>query len=51
LQKKEIDDEDDDVISNSKIKDVNIVQVKLISAQDQDELKKKDLQAYETVRK
>jgi hypothetical protein len=41
LQKKDIDDEDDDVIANSKIQGVNIVQDNLRSAQDQDELKKK----------
>jgi hypothetical protein len=41
LQKKEIDDEDDYVIANSKIQVVNIVQDKLRNAQDQDELKKK----------
>jgi hypothetical protein len=40
-QKKEIDDEDDDVISNSKIQEINDGQDKLSSVQDQDELKKK----------
>jgi hypothetical protein len=40
-QKKEIDNEDDDVIANSKIQDVKDVQDSLRSSQDQDELKKK----------
>jgi hypothetical protein len=41
-QKKKIDiDEDDDVIANSKIQELNIVQDKLRSSQNQDELKKK----------
>jgi hypothetical protein len=40
-QKKEIDDEDDDVIANSKIQEVHIVQDKLRSSENQDELKKK----------
>jgi hypothetical protein len=31
LQKKEIDNEDDDVIANSKIQEINIVQDKLES--------------------
>jgi hypothetical protein len=38
-QKKEIDDEDDDVIANSKIQEFKDGQDKLSSAQDQDELK------------
>jgi hypothetical protein len=42
-QKKEIDDEDDDVIANSKIHEVNYGQDKLRSVQDQDELKKKKI--------
>jgi hypothetical protein len=41
LQKKETDDEDDDVIANSKIQEVKDGQDKLSSIQDQDELKKK----------
>jgi hypothetical protein len=45
LKKKEIDDEDDDVIANSKMKEVKDGQVKLRSVQDQDELKKKDYSA------
>jgi hypothetical protein len=40
-QKKEIDDEDDDVIANSNIQEVKDGQDKLSSVQDQDELKKK----------
>jgi hypothetical protein len=40
-QKKETDDEDDDVIANSKIQEVKDGQDKLSSVQDQDELKKK----------
>jgi hypothetical protein len=42
-QKKEIDDEDDDIITNSKIQEVSIVQDKLSSVQDQDELNKKKI--------
>jgi hypothetical protein len=42
-QKKETDNEDDDVIENSKIHDVKDGQDKLRSAQDQDELKKKNV--------
>jgi hypothetical protein len=41
LQKKGIDDEDDDVIANSNIQGVNIYQDNLKSASDQDELMKK----------
>jgi hypothetical protein len=41
LQKKEIDDEDDDVIANSKIQEIKDGQYKLSSVQNQDELKKK----------
>jgi hypothetical protein len=40
-QKKEIDDEDDDIIANSKIQEVKGGQDKLSSVQDKDELKKK----------
>jgi hypothetical protein len=40
-QKKEIDDEDNDVIANSKIQEVNNVQDMLRSSQNQDESKKK----------
>jgi hypothetical protein len=40
-QKKETDDEDDDVIENSKIQEVKDSQDKIKSEQDQDELKKK----------
>jgi hypothetical protein len=43
LHKKEIDDEDDDVITNSKIQEVKIVQDQLSSVQDQDELKTKKI--------
>jgi DNA-binding phage protein len=43
LQKKKIDDEDDDFIANSKIQEVNDSQDKLSSVQDQDELKKKKI--------
>jgi hypothetical protein len=42
-QKKEIDDEDDDVVGNMKIQEVNIVQDKLSSVQDHDELNKKKI--------
>jgi hypothetical protein len=42
-QKKETDDEDDDVIANSKIQEVKDGQDKLSSVQDQDELKKKKI--------
>jgi hypothetical protein len=42
-QKKETDDEDYDVIANSKIQDVKDGQNKLRSVQDQDELKKKKI--------
>jgi hypothetical protein len=42
-QKKETDDEYDDVIANSKIQEVKDVQDKLGSVQDQDELKKKKI--------
>jgi hypothetical protein len=41
--RKEIDDEDDDVIANSKIQEVKDGQDKLSSVQDQDELKKKKI--------
>jgi hypothetical protein len=40
-QKKDINDEDDDVIANPKIQGVNIVQYNLRSAQDQDDLRRK----------
>jgi hypothetical protein len=40
-KKKETDDEDDDVIANSKIQEVKDGQDKLSSVQDQDELEKK----------
>jgi hypothetical protein len=40
LQKKDIDDEDDDVIVNSNIQEFNNGQDKLRSVQDQDKLKK-----------
>jgi hypothetical protein len=43
LQKKEIDDEDDDVIAISKTQEVNIVQDKVSGVQDHDELKKKKI--------
>jgi hypothetical protein len=42
-QKKEIYDEDDDDIANSKIQEVNIIEDELRSAKDQDELKKKNI--------
>jgi hypothetical protein len=42
-QKKEIDDEDDDVIENSKIQEGNIFQNKLSSVQNHDDLKKKKI--------
>jgi adenylosuccinate synthase len=42
-QKKEIDDEDDDVIANSKIQEFKDGQDKLSSVQDYDELKKKKI--------
>jgi hypothetical protein len=42
-QKKEVDDEDDDVIVNPKIQEVKDVQDKLSSAHDQDELKMKKI--------
>jgi hypothetical protein len=42
-QKKETDDEDDDVIANSKIQEVKDGQDKLSSVQDQNELKKKKI--------
>jgi 2-phospho-L-lactate transferase/gluconeogenesis factor (CofD/UPF0052 family) len=41
LQKKETDDEDDNVIANSKIQEVKDGKDKLSSVKDQDELKKK----------
>jgi hypothetical protein len=41
LQKKEIEDENDDAIANLNIQGVSIVQDSLRSAQDHDELKKK----------
>jgi hypothetical protein len=41
LQKNEIDDEDYDMIANSKIQMVNIIQSNLKSGKDQDEMKKK----------
>jgi hypothetical protein len=43
LLKKEIDDEDDVVIANSKIQEVKDSQDKLSSVQDQDKLKKKQI--------
>jgi hypothetical protein len=43
LHKKETDDEDDDVIANSKIQEVKDGQDKLSSVQVQDELKKKNI--------
>jgi hypothetical protein len=43
LQKKETDDEDDDVIANSKIQEVKDDQDKLSIVKDQDELKKKKI--------
>jgi hypothetical protein len=42
-QEKETDDEDDDVIENLKIQEGNIVQDKLSSVKDHDELKKKKI--------
>jgi hypothetical protein len=42
-QKKENDDEDDDVIANSKIQEIKDGHDKLSSVQDQDELKKKKI--------
>jgi hypothetical protein len=42
-QKKETDDEDDDVIANSKIQEVKDGQDKLSIVQDQDKLKKKNI--------
>jgi hypothetical protein len=42
-QKKEIDDEDDNVIANTKIQEVKDGQDNIISVQDQDELKKKKI--------